>query len=659
MTTTKLQIYDGMGDPEDFVQQFKICAVMQEWDEQKQLENLQLFLKGKAKRDYDSIANKNAIKDVLAALVKKCTKPEDHLLMQFYGRRQLPNESIASYANALRELLEKAIPGLDETHQTTLLRSQLCLAIPEHMRALIQFNSNTSWDQVIGCLDKSFPHIQHATTLSQVGGHTPQPLIKTEAIDSNWAESKRTSNVEHQPRQQNDRHDDRRRPNDLKCYNCNRFGHFSSECQEPRRPRNNQQVRNSYRNYSGSRGRGNNTSTNTGRAQAHTTNATKQEELEEFPFFCENNTTLAVMMSMTNGEGAQLLRAPVELELFDQRSQVVFALIDGGSTHSFISPDVLTPAQKQVVSDPNTIWCRRQRFEIQGVVKGTEKSLCCVTNAQIRLGDWSGEHEFVISGSVRNHDMILGRDFFKRHDVTVMHKDDTVKIGDMVIKVNTLTRSNELDNETSDEESNEKAEIRELRKQVAMLTKLVEQTSQAKEISADEHKNVKVNLNCIKFKPVQAKIAIETRIRPNSEQLVQINCQNESLKTNTIMFEPKYEDESRANILMARSLHLNCSDELYCNVVNASEKEIVLEQGKVVGHMTEAEIAQEQFDNEVMRYEPLNEADIKKAMNEIATQSKSNIKFSQIESIKVNKSISAMQRKQLQAVLWKNASVFQ
>ena len=155
----RLRIYDGSTDPSEFANEFRIQAVYQEWEEANQLLHLPLFLKGKAKRMYDSITTKTAIDNVLKELIAKCAKPKEAILYKFYGRKFKPGESITDYACELKEFLDEASPGLTIDQQLPFLRAQLCMQVPEHMRALIQFNSSLSWDDLLSALDKSFPHV--------------------------------------------------------------------------------------------------------------------------------------------------------------------------------------------------------------------------------------------------------------------------------------------------------------------------------------------------------------------------------------------------------------------------------------------------------------------------------------------------------------------
>ena len=58
--------------------------------------------------------------------------------------------------------------------------------------------------------------------------------------------------------------------------------------------------------------------------------------------------------------------------------------------------------------------------------------------------------------------------------------------------------------------------------------------------------------------------------------------------------------------LVARSLHLHANNQLFCNIVNASDTDVVIKQNQALGHMTEADLVDEQFNRDVLTYVPLD-----------------------------------------------------
>ena len=81
----------------------------------------------------------------------------------------------------------------------------------------------------------------------------------------------------------------------------------------------------------------------------------------------------------------------------------------------------------------------------------------------------------------------------------------------------------------------------------------------------------------------------------------------DDLKGDLVMFEPfKLMDESRPDSMLARSVHLRNSKEIYCNIINAGDEPLTIKQGKELGQLKEVEEAQKEFERNVIKYVPLN-----------------------------------------------------
>ena len=152
-----VQFYDGLDSPAEFERVYAVTAAMQDWDVDKTLRNLPLFLRGKAKRVYDALATKTTLKHIFDELKLKCAVSREQLVERFQSRRRHAGESIARYADELFTLLSAAMPGLDAEVQSTLLKTQLCVGVPDNVRTLVNFNRALSWDDLVAALDRSFP----------------------------------------------------------------------------------------------------------------------------------------------------------------------------------------------------------------------------------------------------------------------------------------------------------------------------------------------------------------------------------------------------------------------------------------------------------------------------------------------------------------------
>ena len=100
-------------------------------------------------------------------------------------------------------------------------------------------------------------------------------------------------------------------------------------------------------------------------------------------------------------------------------------------------------------------------------------------------------------------------------------------------------------------------------------------------------------------------VKIDNIIHAQSQRLIPIMCNSlsTSLSADIVMFEPILPCPD--GCLIARSIYLNNSETLYCNVINSTFK-----QNYVLGHLNEAEIAEEQFQD-------FRETFILKAKNEV------------------------------------------
>jgi hypothetical protein len=106
---------------------------------------------------------------------------------------------------------------------------------------------------------------------------------------------------------------------------------------------------------------------------------------QEFPYFTANLDTV----DTNSCNGMILLKVRAQIVLFNQEPQSVLVLMDGGSSHSFISPTVLTQAQFRAAGSKNSNLFTRKNFQINGAT-GSAKSECCISKAKVQLGQWSG-----------------------------------------------------------------------------------------------------------------------------------------------------------------------------------------------------------------------------------------------------------------------------
>ena len=101
----------------------------------------------------------------------------------FFELRLKPDEQISKFARKLQESLAATMPGIGGAEQSTLLRGQLARGIPAHLRALIHFNSECSWDELVDKLDKSL--IEIGDSIGADSSFFPTSSIKSEPVEAN------------------------------------------------------------------------------------------------------------------------------------------------------------------------------------------------------------------------------------------------------------------------------------------------------------------------------------------------------------------------------------------------------------------------------------------------------------------------------------------
>ena len=398
-----------------------------------------------------------------------------------------------------------------------------------------------------------------------------------------------------------------------------------------------------------------------GRTSANTIAAS--DSSDEFPFFAADTTAIETLtVSAAPQTGAKLLKVHVALRLFDQLEQRVLALLDGGSTHSFISPSILTKSQLAIAADRDQ--CMRRNFCIS-VATGDAKSSCCVTTASLRIGEWQGDHEFVISGAVAKHEVILGRDFFKRHCVVVDHVHDVVQLGATRLCVNTADAtvqqaSAPISNDII--EANQRSifnELKALREALSKSSPCSSSSSSSSSISSSSaiHAHEPVINGVHDSLAVTCIVASDTIVQPRSQRLVPFSTTAHlPCECVTSLFEPT--SPLDANILVARSVHTPNSD-LFCNVINPTDAPIMLKANSKLGSLTDAEEANVKFDEDVLSYVPLD-VDVLKCEAAASSNSLSTPDVSQrVATLRISNKLAATQRKQLSVLLSRHLSAFQ
>jgi hypothetical protein len=509
----EFDVYNGLTDPEEFFRVFSLNALYAEWKDTELVPNLKLFLKGKAAEVYDTIAvTKTNFVDFKTGIIAACQMSKEMRLSHFTNRRMKPTESIYSYAQELKSLFRKAM-GVEfkADDMGAFVQNQLVLNVPAEFRPMLKIAAAmgpVAFESFIQTLSQPLDSLGEDLSLGTE--------VKFNATQSNAARSTPNRNVF-----------------DGQCYNCEQFGHRIAFCPQPMRRKNNNnngesrrdngsQSYNSNNSFSSNRqnqytsqyqsdrpnnmyknnGNGNNrpnnnyNSNNVGRQRsqsnaidannisavhqdgnnnARSNNITNLPDGLGFSFSDHMNIEFVEINSNSlsaNTDVAQkLLIVEAKILLPNNETRQVKVLLDGGSTHSFISPFL------NGLSDSWSKYKIRSKEFLIKCAMSTAQETCKIIDLDVSFGNWAGVQSFVLSSDIKRYDMVLGRDFFTKNGAIIDHGANSISInGGQPIDINNLLVDNAFVSKMSISEVEVKqnlARIKELQCELAELNRSV------------------------------------------------------------------------------------------------------------------------------------------------------------------------------------------
>ena len=149
----KPDTYDGSTAFEQYMSHFEDCAELSNWDDRTRVLVLESCLRGPARNFYISlsVAERRDYYDLRRRLRERfgSSKHQNLWLAKFEGRRRLRGEAIASIADDLRQLSQKAYADLDHVAQESLALNQLYKQVSGEMQCrCIDNNCKTVNDAV-------------------------------------------------------------------------------------------------------------------------------------------------------------------------------------------------------------------------------------------------------------------------------------------------------------------------------------------------------------------------------------------------------------------------------------------------------------------------------------------------------------------------------
>ena len=147
--------YRGTESFDIWLKFFNVCAISNEWDDDKKLAKLPALLRGNAFLVYDALpdATKASFRLLTKALKDEFVPTENqHLyLSDFRCRRQNAGENPDEFAADLVALLERAMPKAvvtDEKSRDILLREQFILGSSEEIQRELTLKNPATFENI-------------------------------------------------------------------------------------------------------------------------------------------------------------------------------------------------------------------------------------------------------------------------------------------------------------------------------------------------------------------------------------------------------------------------------------------------------------------------------------------------------------------------------
>jgi len=244
----KPDTYDGSVGFERYLSHFGNCAELSQWDGRNKVLMLAASLRGDARNYYISLsdADRRDFALLTARLSTRFGSDGKHScawLSRFEQRQRAKNESIASLADDIRQLCQKAYADLDHAAQEQLALNQLYKSVPVEMKCrCIDRNCTTvneavtiieRYESILGtstpgsvrvCNEEAAPVSEFASALKMIEA-------RLEKMETRGGQTGPVINSQTQ----------------RLCYRCNAPGHFWRNCPQNNRGRNNGRTNTSNR----------------------------------------------------------------------------------------------------------------------------------------------------------------------------------------------------------------------------------------------------------------------------------------------------------------------------------------------------------------------------------------------------------------------------
>ena len=219
--------FDGSQDVFEFLECFDSAALSCRWQDDTQASYLQSYLRGDARKLYNSLSqqDRNDIGMLKDSLIRNFSPNTDEYFDMFNERRPKLNEKPRSFALALQELFNRAMPTADRDHRNSLLIRKFRSYLPQSLQMMVKLTNVQTWDALVNAADTAMECFGPDEAY-----HDKTPAVNR--IETTHQQSQRPPLPK--PRRQHQQEAPRPPPRRLQCHNCSGYGHMQRECPSPR-----------------------------------------------------------------------------------------------------------------------------------------------------------------------------------------------------------------------------------------------------------------------------------------------------------------------------------------------------------------------------------------------------------------------------------------